>query len=438
MAFVEPEGRPQLGRKARHGILGEILAYVEPHTEADPAGILATLLGGFSSMAGYYREAVGPINQQINAWFILMGETGKGRKGTATSIGEIILHNAEPAFFENNMTTSLSSGEGLIFAVRDGMDEEEIERRLESGTLIDYGKSDKRLLVIASEFAVVMSKGHGGILGPVLRDAWDGKSLTIKTKDSETATDPHITIIGHVTPEEFAARLKSHEMAGGTYNRFLPVFVHMTKELAWPDYPSDYKDKLKEFGKRLGESIEAAREGGEDRSVTFMPAAKKMYIEEIYPEYNDTSGDSEMMKQFTTRRLPYLIRVASIYALINGRLKVSKADLEAAKAVVDYSIDSARYVSKEFGTAGRPGQKAIKLSDDRQTLRDLLVNAYPEGISRTDIIKSLGFRRTAAEITAMLSDLQADIYKQKVEGSAKPRVMARLDADAHAELNDPS
>ncbi|MFD8789254.1 DUF3987 domain-containing protein [Streptomyces vinaceus] len=426
MAFEEPQGRPKLDRKAFHGIAGEILDYVEPHTEADPAGILATLLGGFSCMAGYYRTASASIEQSVNAWFIIMGETGKGRKGTATDLAERFLHHADVPFWEHNRTPSLSSGEGLIYAVRDGMDEDEIERRTESGALIDYGISDKRLLVTASEFAVVMSKAHGGTLGPVLRDAWDGKSLTIKTRESETATEPHITIIGHVTPEEFAARLKSHEMAGGTYNRFLPMFVHMTKELAWPDYPDDWRDQLKAFGKRLGEAVEFAKEPGEDRRVTFTPPAKKYYVETIYEEYNDTSSDSEMMKQFTTRRLPYVIRIAAIYALMNGRLKVSKGDLEAAKAVVDYAIESARYVSKEFNTAATPGPRALKLSDDRKTLLEVLTSAGPEGVSRTEIIKILGFRRSSAEITAMLNDVGADIIKVKVPGSTKPRQMAVL------------
>jgi hypothetical protein len=79
----------------------------------------------------------------------------------------------------------LSSGEGLIAHVRD------------CPAIID-----KRCLIMESEFArvlKVMSRANN-ILSTVLRAAWDGSNLYVLTRnESLRATNPHISIIGHIT-----------------------------------------------------------------------------------------------------------------------------------------------------------------------------------------------------------------------------------------------
>lgn len=80
----------------------------------------------------------------------------------------------------NGIGSGLSSGEGLIWLVRDF-----IEQQLpvkEKGRVVDYekvatdpGVSDKRLLVIEEEFVrVLASMGReSNTLSAVLRQAWD-------------------------------------------------------------------------------------------------------------------------------------------------------------------------------------------------------------------------------------------------------------------------
>ncbi|WP_010316633.1 DUF3987 domain-containing protein [Saccharopolyspora spinosa] len=43
--------------------------------------------------------------------------------------------------------------------------------------------------------------------------------------------DTHVGILAHITPKEFQAKLSASDMAGGTYNRFLPVLVAQTQFL---------------------------------------------------------------------------------------------------------------------------------------------------------------------------------------------------------------
>ncbi|MEU3690566.1 hypothetical protein [Streptomyces narbonensis] len=413
-----PQGRPWLGKKAWHGIAGEILEYVSPDVEADPAGILATMLSSFSCLIGFDAYAHGPIKQHVNVWHILMGDTGEGRKGTAADRAMEVMRRVEMGFMKKNTTSSLSSGEGLVIAVRDGMDEDEIARREENGHKVDYGVDDKRLLVMSTEFAMVMQKTHGGTLGPILRDLWDGKSLNIQSSDAEVATDPHVTVMGHVTPQEFADRQRPSEMAGGTWNRFMPIFVHMPHEIPWPEDPEDWDEKLTEFADRLREAAHSAGSG--TKSVKFSKEAQLYYRKHVYPEYSRSSGDSVVMKQFTQRRLPHLVRVAGTYALMNGRTEVSLGDLEAAKAVVDYAIESARFVLATHAPGG--GMAAAASAEDKEArdkaiLMQALQDAGESGLNRTHISqKVLKYRRKTDEVKAFINDLELVVVKQNSGG----------------------
>lgn len=410
MAFKPTKDRPVLSDKAHHGIAGEILELVGPYTEADPAGILSTTIATFSCMIGTGRKVTGPITQPINCWFILMGETGIGRKGTADNVVASFMHDVDDYFWENCRTPSLSTGEGLTYSVRDA-------KLLDSGVGDNYEmeeglpnvESIKQMLVTSTEFAGVMSKSQGGTLGPVLRDAWDGKNLAIHTKDAYHSTNPHITVLGHVTPTEFGAKLKSHDMAGGTYNRFLPMFVEMPHELPWPERPSDYDKKLSGITDRLRTAVLFGTIEGE---VAFGEDAKEFYIAHVYPEYNDTRDDSETMKQFTTRRLPYVMRIAATYALMNERDVISKEDLEAAKAVVDYSIESARYIEKNISPITVAKGRESNLREEAELLKRSLELAGEAGLSRTEISVSVfNANRHRHEIDAMITIIGAKVRK---------------------------
>src|SRR4029453_2896452 len=121
------------------------------------------------------------------------------------------------------LTSGLSSGEGLIWAVRDPIEKQQPIK--EGGRVVDYqlvtedaGVTDKRLLVIESELAStlkVMAR-EGNTLSPVMRQAWDGHDLRTLTKSSSArATAPHISIIGHITRDELRRYLEATEAANG-------------------------------------------------------------------------------------------------------------------------------------------------------------------------------------------------------------------------------
>ena len=98
----------------------------------------------------------------------------------------------------------------------------------------DLGVRDKRLLIVHSEFSspLKMMRRGGNNLSEIIREAWDGGRLRVATKNSPlTATDPHISIIGHITRDELVERMNETDAANGFGNRFLWVRARRSKSL---------------------------------------------------------------------------------------------------------------------------------------------------------------------------------------------------------------
>jgi hypothetical protein len=113
------------------GLAGEIVASLAPHTEADPVAILVSLLVGFGSLVGpepHYR--VGPSAHRANEYTVLVGPSGAGRKGSSWDAVEAILARVDPHWADQRIVSGLSSGEGLIWHLRDRDERIAPDRRL--------------------------------------------------------------------------------------------------------------------------------------------------------------------------------------------------------------------------------------------------------------------------------------------------------------------
>ena len=70
--------------EAYHGLAGEIVQRIEPHSEADPAGLLVQLLIAFGNVVGrgpYFL--VEATRHSLVLFAVLVGATSKARKGTS-------------------------------------------------------------------------------------------------------------------------------------------------------------------------------------------------------------------------------------------------------------------------------------------------------------------------------------------------------------------
>jgi hypothetical protein len=108
---------------AYHGLAGEIVHAIEPHSEADPVALLVQLLVGFGNAVGRTPYAAVEADQHhTNLFTCLVGDTAKARKGTSWGHPRKLLTEADPDWSER-IVGGLSSGEGLIAQVADEKDE---------------------------------------------------------------------------------------------------------------------------------------------------------------------------------------------------------------------------------------------------------------------------------------------------------------------------
>src|SRR3990167_5573716 len=217
---TEPWPDP-LAQEALYGLAGDIVRAIEPSTESDPAAILLQTLVAFGNAAGHGPYfPVEADKHTVNLDAVLVGETANGRKGTSWGQVYRLFFGADFTWATECIQAGLSSGEGLIHAVRDPI--LKLEPIKENGkrtgeyeeVVVDQGVEDKRLFVLESEFASTLRvmQRDGNTLSPIIRQLWDHGNLRVLTKNSpEKATGAHGSITGHVTKDELLRYMDSSE-----------------------------------------------------------------------------------------------------------------------------------------------------------------------------------------------------------------------------------
>jgi len=124
--------------------------------------LLVQFLVALGNMFGptIFRVADG-ARHHLNLNAVLVGRTAHGRKGSALAQVKRAIEPLDSDWLLNRVQSGLSSGEGLIWAVRDPIELREAikERGRFTGeyqtAVVDEGVDDKRLLVIEPEFMSV-------------------------------------------------------------------------------------------------------------------------------------------------------------------------------------------------------------------------------------------------------------------------------------------
>lgn len=405
-----PEWPEPMAAEAFHGPAGELVRLIEPATEADPAGLLLQVLIAFGSLAGRYRYCVAEADRHYpNEFAVLVGRTARGRKGSSWGRVREVMRGVEPAWADDRIQSGLSSGEGLIWAVRDPVVTREKFKGKGEVTFkeveSDPGVADKRLLVLEPEFANVLkqTERQGNTLSVVVRDAWDRGKLSTLTKNSPAkATDAHVSVVGHITDEELRRYLTTTECANGFANRFLFACVRRSKSL--PDGGAVDAGSLAGVAAKVKAAAAFARA---DTPVARDAAARDVW-HGVYPAL--TEDRPGMIGNLLARAESHVLRLSLIYALLDCSAVVRVEHLAAAVAVWDYCDQSARYV---FGDSlGNP------LADE--LLR--LTRGCPDGITRLDITNYLGRHQPSDRIDQALGLLLRHglAHPRQVETGGRP------------------
>jgi hypothetical protein len=386
-AWPEPPGKP-----AFMGLAGRVVEAVDSHTEADPVAVLVSFIIGFGCAVGSGPHAlVGATRHPPREYAAIVGKTSKARKGDSWQPNKALFTLAAPEW-SGRLMGGLSSGEGLISAVRDPVVRTEPIK--EKGRIVAYaevvadeGEPDKRLLVIEPELARVLRVmgRQGNTLSAILRDAWDTGDLRSMTrKDPLAATGAHVSLLGHITIEELRRELSDVEAANGFANRIPWFAVRRSKEIPEPEpFAGPAVEALAE------EVARALRRASIVGLMTRDPDARELWRD----VYGDLTADRDgLAGAILARAEAHVLRFSLAYALLDGSPTVSVEHLAAALELWAYAERSVEFI---FGDAtGDPVADAIL---------DALVQGG--GLTRTQIRDLFGRHEQSGRIDQALQVL---------------------------------
>jgi hypothetical protein len=391
---------PVLDPVALHGIAGKVVRTLDPHTEADPVGVLLTFLAAVGNIIGTGPHAIADAAAHPARLFVvLVGETSRARKGSAWQQVRRVLAQIAPLWAAGCTLPGLASGEALIAELRDGTGDD------------DQGAADKRRLVLEPEFArlLAVASREGSTLSAVIREAWDGNPLKNRTKrDPLTATGAHVSVVGHITREELVRRLSDTEAANGFANRFLLGLVRRSKKL--PEGGNLDPAALDQLAREVDAALYRASRVG---VLTRSPAARELWAE-MYADFGD--GPGGLAGAVTARPEAQTLRLSVAYAALDGSQTIEPEHLHAAAAVWSYCEASAVAI---FGDSlGDPVADRLLIA---------LREAGPDGLDGTEQRDLFGRHATANQLERARDELERRglAVTAQEETGGRPRLVTR-------------
>lgn len=408
------------------GILGEFVKLATRNSEADPAAICITTLVRFCAEIYGHAPNQGPhlyIGETVHAprlFAVICGNSSKARKGTSR-------HPVTKVFGREYCSLAdlrewglplparesggpLSTGEGLAYHVRDESDEERERRQRQNPNESIREKGDKRLMIQDEEFAsgLACTKREGNTLSMGIRCFWDNGDYAPLTKNNPiTVKGAHINIITHITMQELAVCLGDVQVVNGFGNRFLWICARRSKLVAMP--PRMPETELAPIQRELWRLVAQAQKRG---AMTMTANALQMW-ESVYPEIS--KEHTGLAGSIINRGEAQTLRLALVYALLDGQERIDESHLNAALAMWGYAQDSALYIF---------GDRSV------DPLEEKLLEILKQGpLSATDLSAAFSRNIPKERLQPLLQQLEAQqrisIRKEK-SGKGRPRQIITL------------
>jgi hypothetical protein len=381
--WKKPRPWPTLRQEALPGLIGQIVRTIADQSEADPAAILITLLAGLGSIAGPSPHIkITNASHSARIFAVIVGGSSEGAKGTSYEDALPFLCMVDQEF--NTRTRSgFGSGEGIISEFTDPKEKND-EKDKEA-----KAPQDKRCFIVEEEFSRILTVAarEGSTLSEILRQAWGGGVLSIiRAKDRIIAHGTHITLVGHITPDELKKKLASVDMVNGFANRFLYVCSQRSKTLSRGGNPD--RNQLA----RLAQKVDVSIKNVGNRQFHFDDASGAAWDDFCHAQ----KAGKGLLDALLARARPQCLRLAVAYALIDGLPVIRIAHVRAAIALWEYSLTSADYL---FGD----------LCEDKTQAKilDLLRAAYSGDRTLTEISAAFGRHLEGDLIQTALDTLEA-------------------------------
>lgn len=409
------------------GILGEFVKLATRNSEADPAAVAITALVRFCAEVYGHIPDKGPhlyIGETVHAprlFAVICGNSSKARKGTSRHpvtklFGREHVHLADLRAWGLPLPAResggpLSTGEGLAYHVRDESDEERERRQRQNPSEPIREKGDKRLMIQDEEFAsgLACTKREGNTLSMGIRCFWDNGDYAPLTKNNPiTVKGAHINIITHITMQELAVCLGDVQVVNGFGNRFLWICARRSKLVAMP--PRMPETELAPIQRELWRLVAQAQKRG---IMTLTANAEAMW-EGVYPEIS--KEHTGLAGSIINRGEAQTLRLALVYALLDGQGEIGECHLKAALAMWRYAQDSALYIF---------GDRAA------DPLEEKILEILKQGpLTATELSAALNRNVPKDRLQPLLQQLEAQrrisVTHIKQNGRGRPRLVFSL------------
>ena len=393
---------PIMNESGYYNLLKDVAEVATRDSEASPVAVCANFIGTFAAMVG--RGAFQPIGDGVchcRPFFLLVGRTGKARKGTSEYTVRRIFNYVEQLLRDDYPTLKrheggLSTGEGLGWAIRDRAQEDGNDKIKDTG-----GTDDKRLYVVEAEFAGAMAAAsrEKNTLSATIRTCWDGKTISPLVKNSLwSTTDPHIVINGHITAAELIARMTDVDALSGFLNRFVILHIVRPKLVPLPKRTpdADVESLAAQVADAVRFAVGADMKAGNVLEVKLSSEARKLWCS----EYKHLTAEQDgIAGALLVRSEIYARMLAMMFALLDKTAVVEPKHIQAALAWVNYWRDSVQYI---FATLAAKAE-AEKLNDDATDVLDF-IKQNPQ-CNRTAITKGFKHKLNGNQLTAVLNHL---------------------------------
>ncbi len=404
-----------------YGKLGEIVwIFKDNKSEVSAVALLShliTLIGNLVGRAPTLNIANTP--HHLNFFTMIVGKSNQGKKGTALAAAKICVSGIDTSWDSLCVKSGCSTGEGIISAVRDpvwadvqirknGKLTQETEKQL-----VDQGVTDKRLVVVETEGGKILDvkNRENNTLSAVARQCFDGETLSVLTKKPYTATDAHVSIIAHITPQELKLKSALNDIYNGFFNRFL--WIYSEGENCNPhgeDIPPHQLKKIKAMVSAIYEFSKNVTD------IRLTDAAKALWEE----KYEDLNYDREgVCGALLSRARPIVKRLAAFIALTDCKndngfniffadaskgetftLWIDAPHLKAALAFWDCNVESVEYL---FGTSRDKVNPHVKILQ-------LIATKFNNRITASELREHSPTYRPITKAEGILDGLVTDGY----------------------------
>jgi hypothetical protein len=323
--------------EALYGLAGRIVKKLLPETETHPAALLMHILVRYGNIVGrrpYFQ--VEDTRHYGNEFCAITGKTSDARKGTAHDRIGKVFERLDPDWERDCCMSGFGSGEGLIKRIAEESDAEVSEDRI-----LRVKFSDPRVLIREGELSSILSVSsrEGNVLGPTLRNAWDGKNLENNTvKGTLVARNPHVSAIGDITVKELRKLLGEVEKNNGSANRWAFMFVERTRVIPEANVKFDWSKERRDLMKAIN--------FGKSRRRMFRTEAARVLWARKYKAL--TSAGEDSIAAMTSRGPAHIARWSMIFALLDCSTHIESKHLRAALALWEYSRRSVLHIFNTF------------------------------------------------------------------------------------------